>query len=77
MESLTKTQDEIIAKADFRAGYPRVVHVGMGIIALANNKEEFDKLQRRSLMDAVVIAAGLAIIGLGAIGFMVYRAIVT
>ncbi len=74
MKSMAQMQNEMIAKADFTGGYPRVVHVGMGIIALAHDKQEFDRLQRDGLIGAIVFGVGLFVILLGVIGFAIYHA---
>lgn len=75
MKSMVQMQNEMIAKADFTGGYPRVVHVGMGIIAIAHNKKELDRLQRDGLIGAIVFGVCLLSIFLGVVGLAVYRAV--
>lgn len=75
MKSMAQMQNEMIAKADFTGGYPRVVHVGMGIIALAHNKKELDRLQRDGLIEAIVFGVCLLALFLCVVGFAVYRAV--
>jgi hypothetical protein len=74
MKSMTPIQNGLIAKADFTGGYPRIVHVGLGIVALAHDKKEFDRLQHSSLTGAIIFGGGLFAVLLGAIGCVIYVA---
>lgn len=73
MKSMGQMQNEMMAKADFSGGYPRVVHMGMGIIALAHTKKEFDELQREAMIGVVIIGVGLLVSLLVVIGFVIYQ----
>lgn len=48
MKSMRQMQDEMLAKARFDGGYPRVVLMPFGIVALANNEEEYEALRKES-----------------------------
>lgn len=73
MKSMVHRQNEMIAKADSSGGYPRVVHVGMGIIALAHTKKELDELQHDAMIGAVIMVVGMLAIFFGAILFVIYQ----
>ena len=74
MKSMAQMQNEMLKKSDFTGGYPRIVHVGMGIIALANNKDEMDKLQRDNFIGAIIFSVGMIAILFCVIGFVIYHA---
>ena len=74
MKSMAQMQNEMIAKADFTGGYPRAVHIGMGIIALAHDKKEFDELQREAMIGVMIVGAGALVSLLVVIGFLIYQA---
>jgi len=68
VKSMKTMQDGILSKAKFDGTYPKIVHMGMGIIALAKNQDDFDRLSRsreHTLVFAVVACS------LGAIGLIV------
>ena len=68
MKSMEQMQNEILRKARWDGGWPRAVHMGMGIIALAKDKANYDRLQAENLwawktaaITAVVLMVGLGI----------------
>lgn len=49
MKSMKKMQDEILSQARWDGGYPKAVHMGLGIIALAHSKEEEERMNRETM----------------------------
>ncbi len=68
MKTMAQMQSEMIAKAKFDGGYPRAVIMPIGIIALANNEDEFNKLKRESEIEHLILGVILLIGLLGLIG---------
>ena len=48
MKSIEQMHNEILIRANFDGGWPRAVIVGPGIIALAKNKYEYERLCKSS-----------------------------
>ena len=63
LKSMRKTQEEMISQANFNGGWPRVMVVGLGCVALARNQDEYGSLQRANAVGWIV-SAGMAIMGL-------------
>jgi hypothetical protein len=54
MPPMQEMQNDLLNQCRFDGGYPKPVIIGMGGIAMANNKEEEDRLHRDNLICWVV-----------------------
>ena len=63
MKSMKKIQSEMLAKAVWDGAYPKAIHMGLGIIALADNAEEEYKLKKDC--QSSFIYAGLIVFVVG------------
>ena len=62
MKTMKQMHEEILSKARWDGGWPRVICVGPGIIALARDQAHYDELRRSSNAAALWGAiTGLAI----------------
>lgn len=73
MKSTSHIQEDMIKRGNFGEGFPKVVHVGMGIIAVAHNQTQLDRLRREALVSAIVFGAGLLALLLGILACVVYQ----
>lgn len=69
MKSMKQMQSEILGKARWDGGWPRAVHVGMGVVALAKDQEHYNALVKSSMRAniwgvVIGIAASLAAVAL-------------
>ena len=59
MKTMKQMHEEILSKARWDGGWPRVIIVGPGIIALAKDQAHWDELRRssvRAMLAGVVTA---------------------
>lgn len=61
MKTMKQMQDEMLKKARFDGGYPKPVIMPIGVIALAKNEEQYQKLQQISYRAHMVMAVGLVL----------------
>lgn len=72
MKSMKQMQDEMLAKCRFDGSYPRPIHMGMGIIALAHDEEQERLLLKSNETLLWVVLAGFGLILAGCIGFVLF-----
>jgi hypothetical protein len=69
MKTMREVQEKILSKARWDGGWPRAVHMGMGIIALAKDESDLKSLRRQrnlsylagAILGVVLTVAGLMI----------------
>lgn len=62
MKSMQKMQAEMLGKARWDGGYPKVIYMGMGMIALARSEAEEKQLKRDAMRCmAIGVATGAVI----------------
>lgn len=61
MKTMQKMKKEMLKKARFDGGYPRPVVLPFGVLALANNEQEFNRLMRESNIGHALLCVGLVV----------------
>lgn len=61
MKSMNEIQNEMLKDCRFDGGYPKPMHVGMGILRVAKSKEEEEQINKETFW-IHVIGFGSAII---------------
>ena len=59
MKTMQQMQGEMLTKARFDGGYPRPVVLPLGILVLAKDEQEFNRLMRHSYVTHLVLAVGI------------------
>lgn len=61
MRTMAEMQADILRRARFDGGYPKVIHMGMGTICLARSKEHEARIRReiiRGWVFAIITVVG-------------------
>ena len=73
MKSMEQMQAEMLSKARFDGGYPKPVIMGMGVLALAKDEEEYKRLTRESEIAHLVFAIGLVMVLVVFLGAVMWK----
>ena len=72
MKSTEQLQSEMLKKARFDGGFPRAVIVGPGIIALAKNDGEYERLRRHGVISHAILGIGLIVVFVSFLSYVIY-----
>lgn len=72
MKSIRQMQKEMLSKAKFDGTYPKAVIMGLGVIALAYNDDEYKRLTKSSNLLSIFFGIGLILIWLLSLVLSVY-----
>ena len=72
---MSQMQSEMFAKANNGTEYPKIVLMPLGVVALANNKEEHDRYIRENQVSGMIMIAGAVLILLTLVAGVVFLAL--
>jgi hypothetical protein len=72
MKTMQQMQSEIISKARWDGGYPKAMHMGLGVIALARDEQHERELRKQGAASARFMAAGYLVMLVFLFGWIVW-----
>lgn len=75
LKSMTQMQAEMLAKARFDGGWPRVVHHFGGVLQLCHDQEEYERARRSVKVEILIALIGLIGIAVFAVSMLAMAAL--
>jgi hypothetical protein len=74
MQTMEQMQNEMLKKARWDGGYPKAIHVGLGIIALAHNEDDEKRLRKNAMVTSIIY--GIALVGVCLFGIACFVSLI-
>ena len=72
MKSMEQMQEEMLSRCYKKGGWPKPVHMGLGIMALAFNQDQYEELKKSAVSSMITGLALAVIFGIILVYFLTY-----